>query len=356
MQLDMHFYGIYALARASGLDPETAKTLAYASQFVDDAIDDEHVVVANNRAIVPTMTSHKPIDYQNAIPGDQWKIWVPFHFLPGNDPQARTFVERMVCEADSGPANQMFLDALDVKNEAFWPHLIGIVSHVYADTFSHFGFVGFASHWNRANEQKIEILNVDKKSGIFAYIRGKFEEFKARFLSPLAELIPVGHGAVATFPDRPYLEWRFQYETHKGKVKYTYRNNPKIFLKACEKLYSYFRKYMETLSGTSNPKPNKTWLNIKEPVKMLLEYQAPCDERIAFWKRSIANGIFCPVTDLDRTLHYDEALWKPKNVANEQTPGQEIRETNACKYIRAAWKHRNYVLHELLPKFDIIVY
>ena len=34
MQIDMHFYGVYAMARAAGLDPETARTVAQASQFV----------------------------------------------------------------------------------------------------------------------------------------------------------------------------------------------------------------------------------------------------------------------------------------------------------------------------------
>ena len=58
MQLDMHFYGVYALARAAGLKPETAEIVACASQFVDDAIDDDHVLVSNNQAIVPTMISH----------------------------------------------------------------------------------------------------------------------------------------------------------------------------------------------------------------------------------------------------------------------------------------------------------
>jgi hypothetical protein len=110
------------------------------------------------------------------------------------------------------------------------------------------------------------------------------------------------------------------------------------------------------VSGAANPKPNKTWTKIKEPVKMLLAYQAPCDERIAFWKKSIVDGIFCPVTDLDRTIHYDEGKWKAKNVANEQKPGQEIQDTDACKYIRAAWKHRDYVLHDLLPRFDLVVH
>ena len=48
MQLDMHFYGIYALARAAGIKPDSAYIIAYASQFVDDALDGEVSILANN--------------------------------------------------------------------------------------------------------------------------------------------------------------------------------------------------------------------------------------------------------------------------------------------------------------------
>jgi len=41
MQQDMHFYGIYALARAAGIKPDSAYSIAYASQFVDDALEGE---------------------------------------------------------------------------------------------------------------------------------------------------------------------------------------------------------------------------------------------------------------------------------------------------------------------------
>ncbi|MCG6878109.1 MAG: hypothetical protein LJE96_03010 [Deltaproteobacteria bacterium] len=355
MQLDMHFYGVYAMARAAGLKPETARTIAYASQFVDDAIDDDHVLIANSHAIVPTITSHKPVDYQNAVPGDQWKIWVPFHFLPGNDPNAGTFLERMVCVPDSRPANQMLLDAIDEKNKPYWPHLIGIVAHVYADTFSHFGFVGFADAWNRVNEQHIQFVNVNKKSGPFQYLWGKFEEFKTRFLSPLAELIPVGHGAAGTFPDRPYLAWNFKYETHSAKPTYINRNNTDYFLKACKRLHGYFHKFAVAESGDAKIKPNRTWNSIQDAVRALLERQLPKDERIAHWKRAIAEGVFCQATEADKTVRYDETRWQPKNVANDRGPDQDVMDTDVCKFIRAAWRHRNYVLHELLPKFDLIM-
>ena len=39
MQIDMHYYGVYAMARLAGLRPKAAGTIATASQYVDDAGD-----------------------------------------------------------------------------------------------------------------------------------------------------------------------------------------------------------------------------------------------------------------------------------------------------------------------------
>jgi hypothetical protein len=36
MQLDMHYYGTYAIARTAILTPEASKTITAAAQFVDD--------------------------------------------------------------------------------------------------------------------------------------------------------------------------------------------------------------------------------------------------------------------------------------------------------------------------------
>jgi hypothetical protein len=63
MQVDMHFYGVYALARCAGIKPETARTIAYASQFVDDAVHAEPKILENEKvAILPALTSHQPLD------------------------------------------------------------------------------------------------------------------------------------------------------------------------------------------------------------------------------------------------------------------------------------------------------
>lgn len=205
MQLDMHFYGVYVLARSAGIGAKAAETIAYASQFVDVSIEDEAVLLSDQKAILPTITSHKPIDYKNAIPGDQWKVWVPFHFLPGNEPKTGNFVTRMVCRKNSQLARKMTPDALSGWNKSYWPHLIGVTAHFYADTFSHFGFVGFSNEWNKVDNEAIK-ASKDHSSGIRSNIRMKFEDFKTRFAGGFAETVPVGHGAVGTCPDRPYLQ------------------------------------------------------------------------------------------------------------------------------------------------------
>lgn len=354
MQIDMHFYGVYALARAAGLEPSVARTIAQASQFVDDATEDEHSLIGNRLAIVPTMTSHRPLDYKNALPGEQWKVWIPFHFLPGDDPTGDTFVERMVTLPGSRPARKMLDDALLEANEPFWPHLIGIAAHVYADTYAHFGFVGYASEWNKVDDSRIRIRNVQSRTGIYRYVRGKLEEFKTRFVSPFVEMVPVGHGAVATLPDRPYLEWSFAYQTHPGRPSLTRRQNPVQFLTACRELHRFFRDYARHSAGSSNAASRK-WATIRPRVRKLLELKKPGDERILAWKQAIAAGLFCEPTEADAAIRYDDTEWLPRSVRHTRNGDQQVQEMDACRYIRAAHRHRDYVLHELLPGFGLAV-
>ncbi len=353
MQIDMHFYGVYALARAAGIKDETARTIAYASQFVDDSIDDDAVVLSDEKAILPTMTSHKPLDYKNTIPGDQWKVWIPFHFLPGN--QGESFIERMICRKNSQPAQKMIKDALAPSNREYWPHLIGIVTHVYADTFSHFGFIGFAHPWNKVRQESIEISEKHSKD-ILSYIKTKFEEFKTRFVGNFAEIVPVGHGAVATYPDRPYLEWRFEYETGEHDESDSERNNFESFFEGCECLYRFFSDYLEVSPEDRDPNGPKSWEEISDYIKEILKKEAPKDERVRLWKENIRGGVFCRVTDIDREIEYDEGLWRPRRAEYELKEGQNIEDSDACRFIRAAWRHREYVLHELLPSVGLIIY
>ena len=58
MQIDMHFYGTYALARAAGLPPEVAKIVATAAQFVDDADTNDTISLANGEQFRTVVSAH----------------------------------------------------------------------------------------------------------------------------------------------------------------------------------------------------------------------------------------------------------------------------------------------------------
>ena len=149
MQIDMHYYGVYAMARAAGLTREASGRIATASELVDDNAEDEHVEFGDGGRLDLMPTAHHTTDTENRNEEMQRKVWVPFHFIPGN--RGRTVAERLVCRKDSAIAREVVEHAVRMTNRAFGSQLIGITAHVYADTFSHYGFSGPSCPVNRVN-------------------------------------------------------------------------------------------------------------------------------------------------------------------------------------------------------------
>ena len=232
MQTDMHYYGTYAMARAAGLSEEDCYRVAYSAQFVDDNAAGECIEFDDGARIDTEATAHHPVDLKNVgqfDPEDQRKVWVPFHFLPGN--VGAEYSERLRCVKDSPAAQEMIQNHADHVGKEFGLYLLGIAAHVYADTFSHYGFSGISSAVNKVHQDSIELRDID--APIREYIEGKavrfFEKEAARIdenpfkqlykfilrqfdllQADLAELGgALGHGPVATYPDRPFLTWQF---------------------------------------------------------------------------------------------------------------------------------------------------
>ena len=296
----------------------------------------------------PTMTSHKPLDYQNTLSAQQWDVWVPFHFLPGNDPAEGAFIERMKCRADSDAAQRMLHEVLDARNADFWPHWVGIAAHVYADTFSHDGFAGLADPGNKVKKDSID-LDV-KSPGILSYLRSKFEEFKSRCVSDFAELVPVGHGAVGTFPDRPYLKWSFEYEGEGGPAR---RDNPKSFLAACEGLHSFFTNFASVAPQGCQAAGGRDWGAIAPVVQSIVSEENPMEERIKSWLEKFHAAEFCTLQPEDQEVGYEEGLWQTMRALSDSA---DLHDSNACKFMRAARRHRDYVLFELLPELKLTLF
>jgi hypothetical protein len=351
MQTDMHFNGIYALARVAGIKPETARVIACASQFVDDALEDK-TLVFGKKAVITSMTSHKPIDHQNALSRDQWNVWSAFHFLPGLDPGAQSFEEAMSCGKNSETANRILRFALANTAQPFGPHLAGIVAHVYADTFSHFGFVGLSSEWNKVDEHSIK-LHVTSSS-IFDYVKDKLDDFFSGLTGTAAEIMPVGHGAVATLPDRPYLHW--EYTSKDGR--HVERYNVEDYLKACQGLHAFFHDFVEANHTHGSPSEGSSWADIEDIVKNILAVEGKMADRINAWTQAVSSESLFRKTTADTSINeYGEETikeWGAQGICRQYKNHMPVEASNGYLFQKAAWNYRNYVLDDLFPSLGLI--
>lgn len=253
------------------------------------------------------------------------RIWIPFHFYPGNE--GNTLSKKLICRKNSLIVNEMFDNHIKhVKECPYILHLIGIASHIYMDTFSHYGFSGLSSRNNKVLANSFEFNKEDSKEYIDhlskfekKYRKEYFSEnwrnksFWVTFFSSLSILIykipfvhkiihgaisslaefstgAIGHGSVATFPDQPYLKWCFKYELENKKSN---RDNLQTYLEGCEGLYKKLRKFSELYYENGQIK-FRDFSEIKESVKKILSYKSGvkegCDKRVLKWKEVIKTG------------------------------------------------------------------
>lgn len=358
MQIDMHYYGVYALAYTAGMNPETARIVATSSQFVDDLADKIEINFHDAGQFNCIATAHHSVDTDNIDKDDQRNVWVPFHFIPGN--YGSSFTEKLVCTKDSKISQSMLQDALDATVRAHGPYRIGIAAHVYADTFSHYGFSGVSSRLNRVDNGTINLNNVS--DGMIQYITNKAERIfqskeylteniKSMFAEGLSGAL--GHGAVATYPDRPYLIWDFEYEEPARPSGV--RNNPLTYLEACEKLFDFFRRVISTNQDYKNPGAGDVeFSKIKDAVFGILNFQGKEEERSNKWREAASLG---EITDEKFTIpDYDGMNWLEQlNDLRSGDSSEIILNDAGFLFSVAAHEHRDHVIHHLLPMYNIVV-
>lgn len=355
MQTDMHFYGTHALALAAGLKPDVARQIAIAAQYVDDS-DTVDIAFTDGSFFHGDATGHHPINANNFHKYDQRKVWIPFHFLPGN--QGKTLHERLLCQPDSLIAQQMVDWALIEAAGSYGPMMLGIAAHVYADTFAHYGFSGIAASINRVNFATIkhETADVEMRN----YITDKAQRFFEKLIlktqssaeAAAANLLGLGHGGVSTYPDRPYLTWSFQYEDGRESGQ---RNNTETFLLASEKLHSIFVRFGEKKPEFSD-RLAIPFNKIEKKVREILSLEADQDGRSSAWLDSLADGTLigrkftltpydCSTFDLERA-----------ELVGKEITQKRANETSVFQFLRAANHYRRFVLKKLLPKHNIPVF
>jgi len=366
MQEDMHYYGTYAMARAAGLRVEDAEVVAYAAQYVDDSTSSDSEIHDDGGMFETTASAHTSSEAAgNAVANhlEQRKVWVPFHFFPGGE--GNTLSEKLVCGKDSGLAQEMVRNnirhAVKVKDE-YGLELMGVSAHVYADTFSHYGFSGVSSTVNKVDGDSFELDVKDR--AMKAYIMNKANTFFAKYgptslisnyrklasLGASAVTGALGHGAVGTYPDRPFLKWRFTYI--KDNRVSEWRNNHDTFLEGCGKIHAMFSAFAIQANLSVNAVEFDT---IKSKVSSILSIEADKEGRIDAWKDAITSSQLFEATG-NEALHYSPELWEQQKSEFEGlSSSQNMAQKHVYKFHQAAIYHRNYTLKQLLPKHGIMV-
>lgn len=361
MQSDMHFYGTYALAKLAGLKPAVCDTIATASQFVDDNAAQMHIEFQDGGRIDAQATAHHISDIvDNRNKEDQRQVWVPFHFLPGN--KGDSFSERLMCRENSPVAREMVDHHLGYANHDVGVYLAGVTAHVYADTFSHYGFSGVGSRRNKVDNDDIH-FDVGLDPDIADYIKGKAEDFFRRrgkhggvianLKSWLGESISgaLGHGAVATYPDRPYLKWSYITEYPK-KVKII-RNNPKSFLNGCRALHGMFSRLGEDNQRLSNG-DGVPFSDIEKSISSILNYPARKKDRITKWRTEAKNGSIGG-RKFEIPPYKPEKWLKQSADLNSSENSNKALTSPLYRFYQAASIHRHFVLRQLLPGKKLVV-
>lgn len=365
MQRDYHYYGTYVLARAAGINAKTAQIIASSAQFVDDSVRYRTFDYEDGSSIVTEVTAHHAGSVENLNRNDQRYVWIPFHFLPGNIGEA--FTERLICVKNSAIARAMVDNAIRNSDKPNSPYLIGVTAHVYADTFAHYGFSGVSSTRNRIINDSIsvEVVNPEIKK----YIEDKARDFlndrqKSFIIDNIRQLVSsaveiasgaLGHGTVATYPDRPYLKWKFEYELERRKeLDLSERDNRVTYLEASEALFDMFRRYVNEKESVRDDGIDLDFSDISDTVLDVIRTEGDCDTRINAWRRVIRKnrGFRSEENDIPSYLG-DEWYSALKDMSRDEY--DRAKASPIYKFYNAASYHRTYVLKDLLPENGINV-
>ncbi len=226
MDKNFHYYAVKVIATLAGFRPDEAQIIAQFSQFVDDFILSQAIPI-NQSDVPPFAAGIKDLYdgksfhtvktgitiFRSMSSDEQEKVVIPFHFIP-----VRQLLEKKQTYT-TVPANFKDNSLIDfmlngVISQAVWlgnpwsMTLLGIVLHIFADTWAHQGFSGYKEDLNKGyiDEANTHIGTVSTRKNFYGY-----------------ELLsPIGHANFGHAPDESALS----YTCHQMDSSKSYRPKP----------------------------------------------------------------------------------------------------------------------------------
>jgi hypothetical protein len=297
MEKDFHYDVVYALAKLTEMP--RAEIVAYASQYVDDN-SDEQFADGEKRAgyperlrtedgyFYPLMTQCR--DPESMTLFVQKYVFVPFHFLPGDDHVViRGKKNPFAVTPDSARGNRIVSEALDSGD----PYRIGIALHTFGDSWSHQNFTGLFEQWNS--------------------------------LEPGDPVSMIGHGDAGKKPDMISESWA---DKRLGDV--TIRNRERA-LEAFREIHARFRK--ATHKGLS-------WEDVSGDFQRIVDApdSVEREKRVKDFLQSHGNGSLPPYS---KRAWADEAIDRS---AEGPALKSDFRKTHWFHFQQAAKAHLVLVL------------
>lgn len=348
MQIDMHYFGTYCLARAAGIPRKNAHIIASAAQYVDDAAQQLNLDFQDGAMLVAKATAHHMLDIKNIEKRDQRQVWVPFHFLPGNaglvageNPDG-SFINKLVCKPYSPVAVDLLNKCMNDIDKDYALHRLGITMHVFADTFAHKGFAGVIHRVNKVKDLKCHNFNM-----------GFFDELKSKALS---RKFPMGHGAALTCPDMPFLKWSYT----NGLGENVNRDNLEDFTNAAYDLFGQLGLFLQRQGREVKDYLSEDMEQIKKNFENFRDEDG--EVRHQKWLDSIKNGDFSfGSVDLEY-IPKGEGSWKYEAISQDKDIDSsddmfefkdDFMKSNWRLFHVALKAHRFDVINNILPKYGI---
>lgn len=294
MQIDFHYCCIKALTTAAGFPQKEAETIAYASQYTDDAVEHFPIKIeglpddvslkmrTSHGEFNPTCTAHKALSLLTAAAkkNSQRKVYIPFHFLPPEPYDSQVDYDFRVAQ-NSKMARTLVKKAVEYLRKSGSQRTrnlikLGIALHTYADTFAHRRFSGRLS---REDNDLDRIRPSDLKTLL------------ARFISKIP-VLEIGHSQAAHLPDYAFQQWQYKHVASGRTVR---RNNTAIFLTAAGKIYRIL------LSITPEKENATDWNHIKERFMTCFEFDSTSKKkRFKKWRETFP----------DTSFNYNQYSWR----------------------------------------------
>ena len=350
MQIDFHHAVVYILSRLAGFEHDEGVVIAYASQYVDDATNRGTIVFQDNHRYAHIASAHEIFDLDNNCnDNENSQVWVPFHFLPGNNgapagaaldlPLGR----RLVAFPDSPVANDLWKACLGARGRSNFLHRLGITTHTYADTWAHQRFAGIRNRVNKATD-------------IWHDHQGVWDSMEGRIIS---ETMMLGHSAVLEHPDMPFLKW--SYKAADGTI--VERDNPSEFLVAARRIFEWFSYLRDVADPKLNPADEEV---LQDSLRDFNDVNA--NQRHGQWIGLLKQGAFSfgaladkQVQDLGYAAK-GPGSWKYKALGTkngmddpkERFPYSQIFEQSDWKKFHDALTDQQWlIVHEILPKYQL---